>query len=64
MVPQFYMYELVYICIQFDNARFVVVKGDDGDPPETSAPHQPGFARLTISKSATNSRAHALLSAL
>ena len=45
-------------------AHFALVRGDDGNLPETSASHEPGFARLTTAKSATSSYAHAEHSAL
>jgi hypothetical protein len=43
---------------------FAVVRGDDRDLPGTNAFHEPGFARLTTAKSATNNCAHAWHNAL
>jgi hypothetical protein len=40
-------------------ARFLLVRGDDEDLSETSASHEPGFARITSKKSAMNRCAHA-----
>jgi hypothetical protein len=54
------------VCLQLLGrfARFLLVEGDDGDLPKSSASHEPGFARITSRKSATNSSAHAQYSAL
>jgi hypothetical protein len=45
-------------------ALFALVRGDDGDLPETNASHELGFARTTSAKSAMSSCAHAQHSAL
>jgi hypothetical protein len=40
-------------------ARFALVTGDHGDLSKTTTSREPGFARLTSAKSATNICAHA-----